>query len=95
MNPHLESVVFICEFIYIYIYQLVQRDTGHQAEADEGSLVIGDGEGSCEVSYALEGGYLKPGADMCLEDGEGVAVSVSCTEEEVVIGLHRGLRNGN
>ena len=32
---------------------------------------------------------------MCLEDGDGVAVSVSCTEEEVVIGLHRGLRNGN
>ena len=44
-------------------------------------MVFGAGEGSCEGGNASEGGALKPGADACLEDGEGVAVSVPCLEK--------------
>ena len=58
-------------------------------------MVFGAGEGSCEGSNASEGGALKPGADACLEDGEGVSVYVPFLEEEVVLGMSRSLRKGS
>ena len=58
-------------------------------------MVLGAGEVSCEVGNTREGGDIKLGAYVCLEDEEGVLVYVPCLEEEVVIWMSRGLMRGS
>ena len=45
--------------------------------------MIGAGEGFCKVGETYTEGDIKTGADACLEDGQGVEVSITGLQEEV------------
>ena len=87
LNP-LRSYAGLCKK---YIQHLFHQEARHQAEAEEGALVLGAREVSCEFGNSRKGGTLKPGSYICLEDGEGVEVSVTSIEEEFVRGMSHGM----